>query len=1044
MRHLLFITSFFLFSNSFAQWNEQPQKASTDFNQQFLKAQFDHPELAAKYEFEITKDPQLNEVPYSRLFKAQEQTRQMLSNKAAISNTIWTERGPKDVGGRTRAIMFDPNYNTNNKVWAAGISGGLWYNTNIENNGSWQNIGSFWENIAVSTLAYSTTSPNIFFAGTGEGWVTSSVRGAGVWRSVDSGVNWNRLVSTDNSDFYYIQKIVVSTTGRIICSTNTGLFISDTNGDTWSKKLDGFFGDIEISSDGTIFAAQGKYYIDGTLFRSTDNGNNWTDLAITTDATERIELAIAPSNPNTLYAVASTGRNVSWFKKSIDAGDNWTDISIPMYLDQGCSVSTNDFTRGQAWYDLIMKVQPNDENTVYVGGIDWHKTTDGGSNWTSVSYWTGACADYVHADQHAMVFFPNDNTKSLVGNDGGIYQIENMVSGFTASPPSNNGYNVTQFYGCAMENIAGSNYMLAGAQDNGTQKFTLNGFGNTSQATGGDGGFCFIDQDNSQIQITSYVYNNWRLSTNGGNSFSYYPSTEDGSFINPADYDSEQNILYASSSINTLFVSDIDTDGASGNYLSITNGIEDGNITTVKVSPYSDNVILVGTYGNIFKISNANTNPTAISLDLSDALPYGRISSIDIGTSENQILLSYSSYGVESVWQTLDGGITWTNIEYNLPDMPVRGCLYNPSNTNQILLATETGVWSINDISTETTWEPSNNGLAVVRCDQLKYRDSDKMVAVATYGRGLFTSDVFSDPEPVAAFISDKTISCPSDTVFFTDLSTRFPNQWDWVITPNTYTFLSGTNQNSQNPVIQFNAPGNYSIELTATNGVGTGNIVKTNYIQVNETCHYIMSDDVIYTCEGEFYDSGHLSNYTNGEDYTITFVPSNTNPTAYIKINFLSFDVEYESNCGYDYLKIFDGLDNSAPLIGKYCNSNPPPSEISGSGPLTIEFHSDGGAIGDGWVADITCDITSNIEDKTVRNKIKVYPNPAKSNINIENSSYNGLSKLRIYNLLGKLIHETTFEKSLQINTDKFDSGIYIMEITNKNEVIQQSITIE
>ena len=1048
MKYLPILLLFFVANTSFAQWNSEITNPKNNLNNIFQKAQFDNPDLAAQYEFEITKNPTTGEISQKQRIKAFEKTQKILSqNKSGISDISWIERGPQNVSGRTRAIMFDPNYASNQKVWAAGITGGLWYNTDIENNGAWHNIGSFWDNIAVSTIVYNPVTPEIFFAGTGEGWTSSSVRGAGIWRSTDSGNSWNRLTSTDNSDFYNTQKIVVSNTGRVIASTNSGLFISDDNGDNWTKALDGFFGDIEITANGTIFASQGKIYNAGTVYRSVNNGDNWTDLAITTDITERTEIASAPSNPNTIYAVSSAGRDVSWFKKSIDNGDNWTDIEIPMYLDQNCSESTNDFTRSQAWYDLTIMVNPNDEQTVYVGGIDWHKTTDGGTSWEAVSYWTGGCEDYVHADQHAMVFFPNDNTKALVGCDGGIFLITDMITDFTSTTHLNNNYNVTQFYGCAMENISASNYMLAGAQDNGTQKFTQIGFGATSQATGGDGGLCFIDQDDSQIQITSYVYNNWRLSTNGGNSFSYYPNTTNGSFINPADYDSESNVLYASSTHDTIFISDIYTDGANGNYTPIINGLNNSSISSIKVSNYSTDVLYVGTYsGNIYRISNAKTNPTSTNIDPNAILPLGRISSIDIGENENKILLTYSSYGIESVWQTLNGGTYWTNIEYNLPDMPIRGCLYNPSNTNQILLATETGIWSINDISTETVWQPSNSGLANVRCDQLRYRTSDKLVAVATYGRGLFTSDIFSAPEPAANFMADKTVSCPTDTVRFTDYSTKNPTSWLWSFSPNTVTFLDGTDENSQNPIVQFNNTGNYTIELTATNSNGFGTLNKTNYILINEDCHYPINNGSIYTCNGYFFDNGYTEDYANGEDYTMTVYPNDPNPDARIKVEFTMFDIESHTNCAYDYLNIYDGENTSATLIGQYCGTNSPgidTAENNTSGALTFQFHSDAGAVEQGWEASILCDTHFSIKE-TKKDIFQVYPNPAKNIINVKSRNSITSSEVKLYSITGALIYQSSFINSKQIDVSSFEQGIYILRITSEQNTIQKSIIIE
>lgn len=1045
MKHLSTLLFLIIVNFSFAQLSPSFLKEKVDFQTQFQKAQFDNPGLAAEYEYAITKNPFTNKVPYHKRYEAMEQTRQILNQRSAIGGVEWTERGPKNVSGRTRTIMFDPNFESNQKVWTGGISGGLWYNSDVENNGEWQAVNDFWENISVSCLAFDPSNTQNFYAGTGEGWTYSSVRGAGIWQSSNAGTSWSRLESTDNENFYYVQSIKVSSTGRVFASTNSGLYYSDNAGTSWTQAIEGFFGDIELTSDGTLYAAKGRRMMEGTVYKSTNNGDSWTDLMITTDYTERTELASSPSNPDVIYAVSSIDRDISWFKKSIDAGANWIDISIPMYLDQQtCSESSSDFTRGQAWYDLIMKVNPEDEDMVYVGGIDWHKTTNGGSSWDAVSYWTGGCTDYVHADQHEMAFFPGDNSKALVGCDGGIYFINNMVSGFNSELHVNNNYNVTQFYGCAMENVSASNYMLAGAQDNGTQRFTQAGFGTTSQATGGDGGLCFIDQDDSQIQITSYVYNNWRLSTNGGQNFEYYPNTNNGSFINPAAYDSETNILYASSSPDSLFVSDVINDGASGNYLAIENGIGDARISAVKISQYSENVIFIGTnLGQIYRITNANTNPTATNLNVNLPL-YSNVSSIDLGESEDKILLTSSNYGVASVWQTTNGGSNWTNIEYNLPDMPIRGCLYNPGNTNQILLATETGVWSINDISTETEWVPSNSGLANVRCDQLIYRNSDKMVAVATYGRGLFTSDIFGTPEPFANFDANSTFICMTDTVYFTDHSTKNPDSWLWTITPNTFSFLAGTNANSQNPIIQFNEIGNYTIELTASNEFGSGNATKTNFIQVNEECPYLMSDEVVYVCEGIFFDNGAENEYSNQLDYTMTFTPDNTDPNAFIKINFTMFDLEQHNYCLYDYLKIYDGPDTSYPIIDRYCG-NDSPGEISASNrSLTFKFHSDGASVAEGWRADISCDISNTIEDNEASSGIKVFPNPAKDWIKIELSNLDQNTKLEIIDLMGRVMYQNTLRKNSQIDISNLKEGVYILKFSSKQRTVQQSLIIE
>ncbi len=1014
-----------LYASAWSQVSEQFEKQKRTQQTQFQQIQFDKPEEAAEFEFLKTKDPQTGTVPYERLEKARAYTQSRIQSRAAISDVVWTERGPSNVSGRVRAIMFDPNFGTNQKVWAAGISGGLWHNTNVIANGVWTKVNDFWENIAVSCLDYDPSNTQIFYAGTGEGWTGRAVRGAGIWKSTDAGQTWNRLASTNNSDFLYIQSVKVLPNGRVLASTNSGLYYSDNHGADWTQASAGFFGDIERTSNGTLWVSQGKYGIQGSILKSIDNGSNWDVVDISFGYFERAEIASAPTNSDVIYIVAGVSTNITWFKMSDDGGVNWNDITIPMYLDQDCSVSDQDFTRGQAWYDLIMKVNPTNESQVYVGGIDWHMSADYGATWTSTTYWTGGCGPYLHADQHAMAFFPNDPTKALMGCDGGVFLSENIADIDWSVTHLNNKMNVTQFYACAMENQAASNYMLAGAQDNGTQKFTQFGFGSTSSATGGDGGFCFVDQLDPSIQITSYVYNNWRVSDNAGGNFAYFPSTTDGYFINPADYDSELKVLFASSMEDRLFISNLYVDGPDGNYIDVVNGLNFGRASAIKVSPYTSDVIYVGTnQGDVFRITDATASPTSEMLDLPDALPQAYISSIDLGSSEDQILVTYSNYGVNSVWESTDGGATWQSKEHNLPDMPIRWGLYNPNNTVQVLLATEMGVWSINNISTETLWEPVNEGLANVRCDQLRYRESDKQVAVATYGRGLYTSDVFSDPQPIANFDISQTVACMLDTIQLTDISTRQPNAWEWLITPSTFTFVDGTDSHSQHPRVIFNQVGNYTIQLMASNAHGFDQIIKNDVIDVDANCSYAMGDGDIYTCNANFFDNGLNQYYSSGLDNQMTIYPNATN--HYVMVNFTLFELEYDANCTNDYLKVYDGTDLSAPLLGLFCGSDLPPmlTATNASGALTFQFHSDGYSEGEGWEAEITCDEFSQVPN-ILLGEISLYPNPAlyRLYVNLPNKEQ---YILQIYNAQGQLCLQSKIENGQSIDLTPLKPGMY------------------
>ena len=315
----------------------------------------------------------------------------------------------------------------------------------------------------------------------------------------------------------------------------------------------------------------------------------------------------------------------------------------------------------------------------------------------------------------------------------------------------NNGYNVTQFYAADQSNTSGSNHMIAGAQDNGSHRFSNAGINETVEVSGGDGAFCHVDQLNSNYQITSYVRNNYYRSTNGGSSFSSIVNNSTGRFINPTDYDDDAKILYAAAGANQFFrVSNL-TGSPSTNTVSVS--LSGYVASAIKVSPHTNNRIFIGTGtsggsggSSIFRVDNANTsNPSVTRISTSSLPSNAYISSIDVGANDSQIILTYSNYGVTSIWETRNGGSTWSNKEGNLPDIPVRWVIYNPNNYNEVVIATELGVWSVENINVSSpNWKVSNIGLANVRCDMIKHRTSDGRVVVATHGRGLFTGTPFT------------------------------------------------------------------------------------------------------------------------------------------------------------------------------------------------------------------------------------------------------------------------------------------------------------
>jgi PKD repeat protein len=848
VRHNRYIDSISAAKDRWAQWIRKHPYANR--NADFIKRvdsipKRDRPDLAAEHDFLMTVDPALRTIPKDRLFVADEAARQIAMN-AAIAGITWTERGPANVGGRTRAMAFDPNDGANKKFWAGGVGGGLWYTNDITVTAPiWNHVDDLWDNLAISSMAFDPANPQNIYVGTGEGWSNSDAqRGGGIWKSANGGTSWSRLASTDPSTsnyFRYVNKLAVTSTGVVLAATfgsyiNTGGIMRSTDGGaTWTNVLNTYSttglwdvgGDIEIAINGDIYATFGFVQSDGKVYKSVNGGLSWTDISanVGMGAARRVEIACAPSNANILYAVASmstsTNNDVAWMKKSIDGGTTWTSLAIPRRVDDG----TVHFTRSQAWYDLILQVHPTDASVIIAGGIDLHRSLDSGANWTGASHWYGGFSKpEVHADQHAIVFRPGNPSEAVIGNDGGVYYSGNI--GNRSAVPSfssrNYHYNVTQFYSVSGVNEATSHEFLAGAQDNGSQSFSLPRSHPTREVTGGDGAFAHVDQLNPDIRITSYTFSYYYRSIDGGTHYTAFGNIDDGHFINPTAYDSQRKILYTAADGDLLRRFSNMSGTISSSDISMSLGA--ARISAIKVSPYNDVIFLGTESGRVYKVSSASSaTPVLTRIDLGSTpiTTAGYVSCIDVGASDNQLLVTFSNYGVNSVWETSNGGTVWYSKEGNLPDIPVRWALYNPSNRDKVLLATELGVWTTDNFGATTSsapvWGESNTSLARTRCDMLYFREADKLVAVATHGRGLFTTDAFATTS-VADFSVDQTSVCSgSATVQFTDGSINHANSWAWDIDND-----GDTDYTTQNPTHTYTSPGLYNVKLTINNGAAS------------------------------------------------------------------------------------------------------------------------------------------------------------------------------------------------------------------------------
>ena len=742
-----------------------------------------------KQEFERTKDLKLNRVPKERLLVAKQVRDRIISqkiqarpgaalsqaspaNSPGISGLQWTERGPDNVGGRTRALIFDLNDAANGykKVFAGGVGGGIWYTNDITATPiSWNKVDDFFDDIAISCIVQDPVNPQILYAGTGEGYDNGdAIQGLGVWKSTNDGATWTQLPAT--TGFLFINSILVDKNENVyIAGDNYGVEQSTDGGNTWNQVLSASNGaDLQLAANGDVYAALGVFST-GQIYISdfTVNGANtgtaaaWTNITpettgVITPATTswwRIQLACAPGNANIVYALfeGSGNYNLTSVQQYNKATNTWTVENVP----PGSS-----FSNGQAWYSIAAAVDPNDPNTLYAGSLDAVRSSDGGSTWTPMTQWyngeisTLGAAQYVHADHHAYTFAPGSSSRLMMGTDGGVFYTANanVTSGAPTFIMQDNSYNVTQYYAAAIH-PTNTNYFLAGSQDNGSQQYTTAGMNATNEVTGGDGGFCFIDQTNPNIQITSYVYNQYFLSTDGGATFTQEFFSEYGQFINPADYDPSTENLYAGNYSGSFFLWSGVTAATPATSTVSVSAFNGANVTVVKVSPLTANRVYFGLdNGTVVRVDGANTGTSLAGVLLNpNASAGGSVSSIAVDpASEDHLLVSYSNYGATTIFETHNATAAtpvWTSVVGNLPDMPVRWAMFYPANTTKAIIATELGVWTTDSLSQgSTSWTASNSGLANVQVDMLTYRPSDMTLAAATHGRGLFTCSLAQAP----------------------------------------------------------------------------------------------------------------------------------------------------------------------------------------------------------------------------------------------------------------------------------------------------------
>jgi len=293
----------------------------------------------------------------------------------------WKSRGPFNVPGRTRGLIVHPD--DPQSTWFAGsVGGGIWKTTNAGE--TWVNKTPDLPNLSTTVLALSPSDPNIIYAGTGEGFfATNFINGSGIFKSIDGGETWSQLSFTaDNLDFVNTNRIIVDPQNPdiLLACTNSGIYDEDFRSGIY-RSTDGgqTFAEVYFSNSNRVqqlifsptdFNTQYAAVFSVGVLKSTDGGLNWENSSDGLLPSGRIEIAIAPTDPNILYAMAEGGAvkandfNEADFYTSINGGETW-DIVL-----QDTGDPEEDYLGGQGWYDNTIAVHLYDPQKVYFGGVN--------------------------------------------------------------------------------------------------------------------------------------------------------------------------------------------------------------------------------------------------------------------------------------------------------------------------------------------------------------------------------------------------------------------------------------------------------------------------------------------------------------------------------------------------------------------------------------------------------------------------------------------------------------------------------------------------
>jgi hypothetical protein len=506
------------------------------------------------------------------------------------------------------------------------------------------------------------------------------------------------------------------------------------------------------------------------IARSVDAGHSWQKLAdngLPIEELERMEIGFAQTGK--IYVAAS--------KEAVDLSGGGTSGTLGLWsanpgsqLQFAKTASQTNFIERQGWYDLAIAVNPNDANHVLMGAIDLYSSSDGGTSIVKKSNWyvqPGQAERYIHADHHGYFFSPHDPDDVYFVTDGGVTKSEDGGNTFT---DLNNGLNISQSYGIAVS--PDGRFVNSGTQDNGAQLY----FGDTQnwlEWQGGDGGYSAWDQQQGNYVYNSYVRGQMYGSSDGGLTAEAIelPDTEGARFIQPYVLDDNNgnrmlvgtNRVYYSNNVRQL---------GNANWQDVTGVVTGASVSAVAFNPHNPSQAFAG-FANIntnhmVKINGLGSSNTVTNITFdSQIIGYNSTVVTDIRVDEfdttgNTLYVTLGGYDQNRIVKSTDGGLSWTSIANNLPEIPLFQVINDPVEADRLFVGSELGLWvgeTTNGFNYD--WQRYQYGPAFTRVVDLVWQ-GDNDLYIGTHGRGTYRAQRNPVSVSLVKFIATDA-SCDDD-----------------------------------------------------------------------------------------------------------------------------------------------------------------------------------------------------------------------------------------------------------------------------------------